>query len=97
MILDQFRLDKKVAIVTGAGKGIGACTARSLAEVGASVVCVEIVDVAAAGVAHHHSAVHVVLVQARGVAAVGRESDGELLAVALVHGGCVCRSGRIVT
>ena len=40
MILDKFRLDNKVAIVTGAGKGIGACTALSLAEVGAQVVCV---------------------------------------------------------
>lgn len=40
MILDRFKLDKKVAIVTGAGKGIGACTAQSLAEVGAAVVCV---------------------------------------------------------
>jgi len=40
LILDKFRLDNKVAIVTGAGKGIGACTALSLSEVGASVVCV---------------------------------------------------------
>ena len=40
MILDKFRLDNKVAIVTGAGKGIGSCTALSLAEVGAQVVCV---------------------------------------------------------
>jgi 7-alpha-hydroxysteroid dehydrogenase len=39
MILDRFRLDGKVAVVTGAGKGIGAGTARALAEAGADVVC----------------------------------------------------------
>lgn len=40
MILDAFRLDAKTAIVTGAGRGIGAEIARSFAEVGARVVCV---------------------------------------------------------
>jgi 7-alpha-hydroxysteroid dehydrogenase len=39
MILDRFRLTDKVAIVTGAGRGIGAGTALALAEVGADVVC----------------------------------------------------------
>jgi 7-alpha-hydroxysteroid dehydrogenase len=38
MILDRFAMTDKVAIVTGAGRGIGAATAVSLAEAGADVV-----------------------------------------------------------
>lgn len=39
MLLDRFRVDGKVAIVTGAGRGIGAGAALALAEMGADVVC----------------------------------------------------------
>lgn len=37
-ILDRFRVDGQVAVVTGAGRGIGAASAVALAEAGADVV-----------------------------------------------------------
>jgi 7-alpha-hydroxysteroid dehydrogenase len=38
MILDRFRVTDRVAVVTGAGRGIGAASAVALAEAGADVV-----------------------------------------------------------
>src|SRR5699024_8251079 len=38
MALEQFRLDGQVAIVTGAGRGVGAGIAKVLAEAGVAVV-----------------------------------------------------------
>jgi NAD(P)-dependent dehydrogenase (short-subunit alcohol dehydrogenase family) len=42
MILGQFRLEKKQAIVTGAGKGIGQAVAVGLAEAGAELALVSL-------------------------------------------------------
>lgn len=39
MILDLFRLDGRVALVTGASRGLGQAMARGLAEAGADVAC----------------------------------------------------------
>jgi 7-alpha-hydroxysteroid dehydrogenase len=38
VILDRFRIDGQVAIITGAGRGIGAASALALAQCGADVV-----------------------------------------------------------
>ena len=46
MILDQFKLDGKTAIVTGAGRGIGQAYAIGLAEAGADIAVVDVIDMA---------------------------------------------------
>ncbi len=44
MILDQFRLDDKMAIVTGSARGLGQAIALGLAEAGADLALVDILD-----------------------------------------------------
>jgi NAD(P)-dependent dehydrogenase (short-subunit alcohol dehydrogenase family) len=39
MILKEFQLDGKIALVTGSHKGLGAAIAVALAHVGANVAC----------------------------------------------------------
>jgi 2-deoxy-D-gluconate 3-dehydrogenase len=44
MILDQFNLDGKVAVVTGAGRGLGQGAALGFAEAGADLALVDVID-----------------------------------------------------
>lgn len=46
MILDQFKLDGKVAVVTGSCRGLGQAIALGLAEAGADLALVDILDMA---------------------------------------------------
>lgn len=49
--LEQFHLRGRVAVITGAGSGIGRCTAELFASVGARVVVVDVDEAAAYAVA----------------------------------------------
>ena len=51
--MNMFRLDDKVAIVTGAGRGLGAAMAQGLAEAGASIVVADIDLQSATSTADH--------------------------------------------
>lgn len=46
MVINSFKLDGKVAIVTGAAKGLGQATAIGLAEAGADIAGIDCVDMA---------------------------------------------------
>jgi 2-deoxy-D-gluconate 3-dehydrogenase len=64
MILDQFRLDSQLAIVTGASKGLGASMAIALAEAGADVALVARGDLDATAAAVERSGRRAIRVQA---------------------------------
>jgi len=67
MYLEKFRLDGRRALVTGAGRGIGAAVARALAEAGAEVVIADIDGDAAVRMA--------ATLEAAGYRAHGRQAD----------------------
>lgn len=77
-VLDLFRLDGRVALVTGAGGGLGRVLAVALAEAGANVGCADLNEAAASETAE--------LVRARGRRAVvvgGSVTDEAALATAV--------------
>ena len=67
-ILDRFRLDGRVALVTGGSRGLGRVMAEALAEVGASVVLTSRHQDAAQAAAHEISSTY-------GVQALGLACD----------------------
>jgi 2-deoxy-D-gluconate 3-dehydrogenase len=68
MVLPSFRVDGQIAVVTGAGSGLGEAIGLGLAEAGAAVVLTELPDL---------------LARAERVAARVREQSGEAYAVPL--------------
>ena len=86
MILDSFRLDGQVAVVTGAGRGLGAAIAIAFAEVGADLLISSRTESELAGVAAQIEALgrraHIV------VADLAKpEATAELAAMAVDHFG----------
>ena len=88
MYLERFRLGGKVAVITGAARGIGLAVADALSEAGATVVVTDLDGDAAASARD-------------GLRGRGRNAEFEILdvtdprAVERVHGAVVERHGRV--
>lgn len=88
MYLEKCRIDGKIAVVTGAARGIGLATADALGEAGATVVITDMDGEAAAKAAAT-------------LAAKGRVTDSKTLdvtdprAVEQVHAEIIARHGRV--
>ena len=101
-ILDRFRIDGQVAIVTGAGRGIGAASALALAEAGADVVIAARTEEQLKETAKQIEAVgrsaHLVVAdlnetdEIRGLAAAAKEAFGRLDVVVNNVGGTMPRT-----
>lgn len=102
MILERFRVDGKAAVVTGAGRGIGAASAIALAQAGADVVissrtAEQLVDVAKQIEAEGRRAVTVAadlddLDAAAGLATAAQDAFGRLDIVVNNVGGAMPRA-----
>src|SRR6266516_3267462 len=98
-VLDRFRLDGRVAVVTGAGRGIGAATAVALAEAGADVVIAARTpdQLGATAIEAAGRAAHVVVAdlsdtaQAARLSGAARETFGRLDVVVNNVGGAIPR------
>jgi 7-alpha-hydroxysteroid dehydrogenase len=100
-ILDRFRVDGQVAVVTGAGRGIGAACARALSEAGADVVIAartrEQLNATASAIEAVGRAAHIVVAdltnadQVRSVAGEAAERFGRLDIVVNNVGGATPR------
>ncbi|MCB8875890.1 SDR family NAD(P)-dependent oxidoreductase [Acidisoma silvae] len=87
MYLEKFRLDGKVAVITGAARGIGLACAEALAEAGAAVVLTDMNAAAAESAA--------ATLAARGYTASAEALDvTDPRAVERVHDAVIARHGR---